>query len=177
MNAWTRMNKRERALAAVVAVVLGLLLNLILFNFIFKKRTQLQADLGNRKAEIESLELLFAERDLWTARGQWIKEHQPAIGNESTAGVELHDEVKKLAQDAGVTLTNVSFATPFASADYRSVSLIFETKCSWESLIKFLHALQQPGRFVGFESTALKIDAQDQSKIHGRFKVGKWYAP
>jgi hypothetical protein len=174
---WSRMTKRERALAGIVLAALLVLGNFILLNFIARKKTQLDADRAARAAEVENLDLLFAEKDLWTGRNEWIHARQPVLSNESTAGVELLDEVKKLAQETGVTLSSPAIGTPSQGPDFRSVSLNFETRSPAESLVRFLHSLQKPERFIALESANLQIDAQDQTKLHGRFRIGKWYAP
>jgi Tfp pilus assembly protein PilO len=122
-------------------------------------------------------EVLFSERELWQKRDAWLQQRQPKMTNESGAGVDLLEEIKKAAKASDVQIENPAIGTLQKAPFYRSVPVTLDTKSSWKALIEFLHAMQSPERFIVFETANVQIDANDQTKMHGKFKVSRWYLP
>lgn len=174
---WERLTPRERLLSALVAGVVFLLFNVVVIGVGARKATQWRAAAATKGAEVRGLETLYAERAMWEGRAAWLRERQPALANEGSAGVELLDEIKKVAQQHGVTILNPAIGTPQGGRAYRAVKVNIETKSSWEGLLHFLHTLQQPTNFIVFEAVNLQIAADDPAKLHGRFRVARWGAP
>ena len=89
----------------------------------------------------------------------------------------LLEEVRNAARARNVVLENPALGTVDAQAGYQSVSVDIETKSSWKDLIDFMAGLQQPEKFIVFERSNLQIDTTDPTKMRGRFRIAKWYAP
>ena len=171
------LSARERTLALIVGGVVFLLFNLALLNAFSKRQTLLRAQLAARKNDWASMQQLLAERDLWTQRDNWLNEKQPKLANESTAGVQLLDQIRSLAHEQDVTIENPAIGAPAKTQWYRSVPVTVETRSTWPALIAFLQKVQAPEQFMVFESANIQIDAEDPSKMRGRFKIARWYAP
>lgn len=174
---FARMSHRERILASAVALVGVVLLNIFFASFFLKHSTALRVQLASKNEVLQSTQSLIADRDLWMQRDAWIQEKQPALENESTAGVQMLDHVRKVAKENEVLLENPSFPTAETSPFHRSIPVAVETKSSWQNLIRFLHALQQPEEFVVLETAYLQIEPSDPSLLHGRFKMARWVKP
>jgi hypothetical protein len=172
-----RLSRRERILASAVALVLVVLLNIFFASFFLKRSTALRVQLASKKDSLQSTQSLIADRDLWTQRDAWIQERQPALENESTAGVQMLDHVRQVAKTNDVLLENPSFPASEKSAFHHSIPVALETKSSWQNLIRFLHAMQQPQEFVVFETAYIQIEPSDPSLLHGRFKIARWVKP
>jgi Tfp pilus assembly protein PilO len=172
-----RMNKREKILALIVAGAIVLIVGMGLINFVIEKQASLRSQLVSKQREITSLESLAAARDTWAARDEWINVTQPQLKSQSGAGVQLLDEVKGIARENDVILENPAIGLPEIKDAYRSMPVTVETKSSWKALVMFLHSLQAPERFVAIESIEIKVDAADKTKIHGTFRIARWYAP
>ncbi|MEY2439061.1 MAG: hypothetical protein QOI34_446, partial [Verrucomicrobiota bacterium] len=41
----------------------------------------------------------------------------------------------------------------------------------------FLYDVQQPEAFVVFENVTLAVDSSDPTKMRGKFKIARWFAP
>jgi hypothetical protein len=175
-NLFSTMSRREKILAAIVAGAVFLLFNIVLLNIVAKRQTVLRAGIATKQLEIEAMRALVSERDLWTARDAWLEGKQPPLTNENTAGGQLLDRVKSLA-GGDVAVENPAIAAPGKTQHYRSVAVTVETKSLWPALVKFLHALQQPDQCIVLESANIQIDPADATKMKGRFKIAKWYAP
>jgi hypothetical protein len=177
MPAWIqRMNQRERFLAAIVAVVVFVLLNLYIWGKILGTMDTARTELAERKATRKAQEVYIKERDLWDKRAAWLKAHQPVPKGPGEASTLL-DEVKGVASKHNVLLENPAIGSGDATPDRQSVFASVDVKSPWPPLVHFLYDVQQPESFVVFESVTLNIDAADPTLMRGKFKIARWFAP
>jgi hypothetical protein len=71
----------------------------------------------------------------------------------------------------------VQLLSQIKEADYTSVFIGLETKSSWAAILAFLHELQTLDQFIVVEDANLKIDDEDHTRMHGHFKIARWFAP
>jgi type II secretion system (T2SS) protein M len=170
------MSQREKVLAGAVGGVAFVLLNLFLLSYFFRQQARVRADLVTKNADWTIAEVLLSERDLWAKRDAWLHEKQPKLTNESGAGVELLEEIKKAAKAADVQIESPAIGIPQKGPTYRSVPVTLETKSSWKAMIEFLHAIQKPEQFIVFENANIQIDPNDQTQMRGKLKIARWYS-
>ena len=171
-----RLTPRERFLLAAVIGVLFVLGNGMLLKWLSNRNAGLKADLAAKGVEVKSMKALLAGSDQWAARDAWLTAVQPKLTNPQQAGVQLFDQVKEAARAYDVTLDNPVLGGVEAAPSCRSVSVQVSTKSSWENLVKFLHAMQQPDQFIVFETATLQIDPGNATRMACQFKIAKWYA-
>jgi hypothetical protein len=171
------LSQRERLLAIVVGTALFALANLLLADFVAKKARAIRDATAQRSADWEAIRDLIAERETWVARDEWLANNHPKLANEQVAGGEFLEEVRKAAAEKGLAPGNRQIAQGSKSPAYRSIAIETEVKGPWRAMIEFLHALQQPGRFVVIENGELQVDPEDNTKIKGTFRIARWYAP
>jgi hypothetical protein len=172
-----RLSRSEKTLAGVVGALLFALLNLALASYVAKQRAALRIQTDDKTAQIKVMRELFSEQALWSRREAWLKEKQPKLANESSAGVQLLEQVRQIAKSNEVQLENPAIGAQEKTAWCRSVPVQIEAKCSWPALIAFLRAIQQPDQFVVLENATVEIDSGDPSLMRGKFKIARWYAP
>jgi len=171
-----RLTARERVLICLVLGVLFVVGNLSLWKALAGRHAQTQAGLVARRSEVRAMKQLLGESDQWAAREAWMEASQPRLSNPEQAGVLLLEELKEAARASDMLLENPELGVVEARPYCRSVSVQIGTKSSWEGLVKFLHAVQQPGRFLVFESATIQSDPADAKRMACRFKIAKWYA-
>jgi hypothetical protein len=177
MAAWyQRLNQRERLLGTIVAGVLFLLINWIIWNKLLGALSQTRADLAARKETRQVQEVFIRERDLWEKRAKWLQEHQPALKGPGEASTLL-DQIKQVAGKHNVLIENPAIGTSDATPERQAVFASFEVKSPWPPLVKFLYDVQQPESFVVFESITLNIDPSDPTQMRGKMKLARWFAP
>ena len=76
---YKRMNRRERILAAIVALAVFLFLNLIICGALFGGIKRARAELTERKKMRKTQTVFLRERDLWKKRQDWLNAHQPVL--------------------------------------------------------------------------------------------------
>jgi hypothetical protein len=175
--AWyQRLNKRERTLTSLVAVVLFLLLNWIIWSKLVGSVRGARADLTDRKETRKVQEVFIRERALWEKRAKWLQEHQPTLKGPGEASTLL-DQIKQVAGKHDVLIENPAIGTSDATPERQAVFASFEVKSPWPPLVKFLYDIQQPESFVVFESITLNIDPADPTQMRGKMKLARWFAP
>jgi len=177
MPAWAqKMNRRERILAAIVAGIVFLLLNLYVWGKLMGALDQARADLAARQETRKVQDVYIRERDLWEKRAAWLKEHQPVLKGPGEASTLL-DQVKQVAGKHNVLIENPAIGTSDATPDRQAVFATFEVKSAWPPLVHFFYDIQQPESFVVFESVTLNIDPADPTQMRGKLKIARWFAP
>jgi hypothetical protein len=171
------LSVREKWLAIIVTTVLFLFANVYLIDLFRQHRTRLQAGIAAHSKQVRILRNLNAELAASAQHAAWIQATQPRLDNADTASVQLLDEVKEKARRHGVLLENPAIRPPEHQPEYTAISVEVETKSSWKPLISFQYDLQNPAQFIAVESANLKIDATDPARMHGRFKISRWFAP
>lgn len=171
-----RMNRRERILTGVVALVVFILANLFFWSWLFRAIGDSRLEVARRKATHNEQAVLLRESDLWTNREKWVREHQPAFHGASDASALL-DQLKQVSGKYNVLIENPAIGPSVATGNYQSVSVSVETKSQWPPLVHFLYDVQAPDAFMVFESANIAIDSSDPTQMRGKFKIARWYAP
>ncbi|MGB9474726.1 MAG: hypothetical protein WCE87_06615 [Candidatus Udaeobacter sp.] len=170
------MNRRERVLAWVAAGTVFSLLNLFILDWIFGALASAQKQISVRRATLSEQTLYVKERDLWTKRDAWIREHQPTLKNPAEASALL-DQLKEIAGKYNVLVENPAIGSGETTPYHQTVFASIETKSPWPPLVHFLYDVQRPDGFIVFENVNLGIDGSDQTVMRGKFKIARWFAP
>jgi hypothetical protein len=175
--AWyERMNRRERILSWIVAGALIVLLNLVIWNWLFGALGRARVQLATRQAARAEQAVYIKERDLWTKRDQWLTQHQPTLKNAAEASTLL-DQLKEVAGKYNILIENPAIGSGETTPNHQTVFASIETKSPWPPLVHFLYDVQQPESFIVFESVNLMIDSGDPTTMRGKFKIARWFAP
>ena len=178
LPAWVeRMNRRERLLSGLVAGVIVLLINLVLWSWLLGAIGRARADLVARKAQRQEEEIFIKERPLWTKREEWLQQHQPALKNSGEAQTSLLDQLKQVAGKYNILIENPAIGAGETTPNHQAIFASIETKSPWPPLVHFLYDVQQPDSFVVFDSVNLMIDRNDPTMMRGKFKIARWFAP
>ena len=172
----SRLTPRERILIYIIAGVLFAVGNLALLSSLKNRHLRTQADLAQKQSEIKSLKMILAESDQSRARQDWLNAKQPRLTNPEQTRVQLLEQIKEVARANEVLLESPELGDLEVQGTYRAVSVKVSTKSSWASMVKFLHAMQQPDRFIVFESANIQVDPGNATRMACNFKIAKWYA-
>ena len=177
MPAWfERMNPRERMLSLAVAALLFLVINLFIWSSLVGALRNTRTELAARESVRAQQNVFLRERKLWEKRSEWLKKHQPVMKSPVEASTLL-DEVKQAASKHNVQVENPQIGASDSTPNYQAVFASVETKSPWPPLVRFLYDVQQPEKFVVFESVNLQIDSGDPTVMRGKFKIARWFAP
>ena len=134
-----------------------------------------KADIGAQGTLAEQA-LYVKERDLWTKRDEWIRQHQPTLKDPAEASALL-DQLKEIAGKYNVLIENPAIGSGETTPYHQTAFASIETKSPWAPLIHFLYDVQRPDAFIVFENVSLAIDGSDPTMMRGKFKIARWFAP
>lgn len=170
------ISKREQVMAIAVGGIIVLLISVALLAHFFKTTSNLRLQIANKEKTLKIEQQLLANRDRWKHRDVWLKANIPKLANADSAGVDLFNTIKKVAAKADVQVEKPSIGSVSKSRYFQSVAVDLDTKSSWEALIHFLYQVQQE-KFLVFQTAKIEVESDDPTKMHGKFKIAKWYAP
>ncbi|PYK10388.1 MAG: hypothetical protein DME65_10135 [Verrucomicrobia bacterium] len=173
---YQRMNPRERVLAWIAAGTVFVLLNLFILSWVFGALARAQKQIATRRATLAEETLYVKERDLWTKREEWIRQHQPTLKDPAEASALL-DQLKQIAGKYNVLIENPAIGSGETTPYHQAVFASIETKSPWPPLVHFLYDVQRPDAFIVFENVNLAIDGSDPTMMRGKFKIARWFAP
>jgi hypothetical protein len=177
MPAWyQRMNRRERVLSWVATGTVFALINLFFLDWIFGALASAQKRIATRRATLAEQALYVKERDLWTKRAEWIRQHQPTLKNPAEASALL-DHLKEVAGKYNILVENPAIGSGETTPYHQTVFASIETKSPWPPLVHFLYDVQRPDAFIVLENVNLAIDGSDPTMMRGKFKIARWFAP
>jgi len=171
-----RLNQRERMLAYIVAGVLFLLINVIIWSTVLGMSAGARAAYAEERQQRAEQKAYLEGEKMWQRRANWLKKTQPKSNNHAEAS-SLLTLVKDVAGHYNVQIENPQIGPVENTSSHKSVSATFETKSAWEPLVHFLYDAQRPEAFMVFENVNLMVDPNDPSVMQGRFKIAKWFAP
>ena len=175
----TQLTRRERTLATLVGGTVLVVLNLFLLNFFLKNQRALKEDFAAKESQLEVMQSLFGERELWEQRDAWVQAHQPKLTGETQAGAgnKLLNEVLAVAKQHTVGIENQQLGAVEKRPHATAVLVTLETKSTWPALVAFLRDMQGAEKFVVFEMANMQVDAADKTQMRGRFRIARWFAP
>ena len=170
------MNKREKFLLTVTAVVIGVLVNFYLIKFFLSNRTDLTRQLAMTQGKIETLKKRETERELWAKRDAWLDEKLPVLGDSDVASKALRESILEIAKKHGVILEAPSPGTPINAPGHISLGVKFDAKAPWEAMFNFLYELQGPEKFMAIENCEIKVNREDKTQLRASLTIARWYA-
>ena len=176
MTMLATMNKREKFLLTITAVVIGVLVNFYLIKFFLSSRTDLTRQLAMTQGKIETLKKRETERELWAKRDAWLNEKLPVLGDSDVASKALRESILEIAKKHGVILEAPSPGTPINAPGHISLGVKFDAKAPWEAMFNFLYELQGPEKFMAIENCEIKVNREDKTQLRASLTIARWYA-
>ncbi|MEO6742334.1 MAG: hypothetical protein ABIP20_18980 [Chthoniobacteraceae bacterium] len=177
MNLVANMNKREKALLTITAIVVGVLVNFYLIKFFIANRADLTRQLAMAQMKIDTFKKRETERDLWARRDALLNQKLPVLGDPDEASKALRESVLEVAKKDTVTLESPSPGIPVNQPGHTSLSVKFEAKGTWDAMFNFLCELQGPEKFVAIEIPDFKVNPSDKTQLRATLMISRWYAP
>ena len=177
MNLVANMNKREKFLLTVTAVVIGVLVNFYLVKFLLSNRADLTRQLAVTQSKIDTFKKRETERDLWSRREAWMNQRLTVLGDSDEASKALRESVLEIAKKNTVTLEAPQPGTPINAPGHISLGVKFEAKGAWDAMFNFLYDLQGPEKFTAIESCEIKVNPGDKTQLRATLMIARWFAP
>lgn len=120
-------------------------------------------------------EVYLEQRELWRARLDWLKSHQPPMGPAD----QVDNELVNLARSPSgqVTTEKLELMDPVETKSYRQVGIEFTAKGKLKDVFAWLHGLQKPEDFRAVRRLKVNPDQASPDKVVCEVELLRWYAP
>jgi Tfp pilus assembly protein PilN len=169
-----RVTKSEKTLLWVLAAIIFAGGNYFGYRWLSQKQSSLQLAYAQLKADQAEAKVDLLESDLWAQRTAWVRDHEPALGDEGDAKAQVLEYVLKGARDNKLEIIEQSLNDVEHGAAGARVNVSVKVKGSMEALAKWLTDLQKPDQFYAVSSFTLKAD-QDQKSMVCTLQIARYF--
>jgi Tfp pilus assembly protein PilO len=172
----SELSQSEKRLMGIVAFLVVVLLNVVVFQFFAKTRSQLNSQYAQKTGLAGSLRELESSAPMWERRAHWLQKAQPKLGSEQTEGNALLTFLKESASKHGLTLAKQQLVSAKTDGGITAVPVQFEFKGPWRGVCGFFAELQAPDRFIVVQQSRMRVDPADATQMLCDCTVAKWFA-
>lgn len=161
------LNRNEQLLALALGGALFLVLNLFGMRWVADQMRSGRAEIAQLESDAAAARQLLKQKPFWTARQDWLLVHQPDLYDARTSRSKFVEEVQ-----ASVTTNKLQIASQQPQTDEQQGMLA----TTWidltvtgrlEAIVRWIHALQQPGKYAVVKSFTLKqADEGNTMELH-----------
>src|SRR5205814_8060531 len=116
-----------RLLAWIVTANLLVLVNLWILSSLLGAIGSAQKELATRRGKLGEQAVYAKERDTWTKRDEWLRQHQPVLENPAEASTLL-DQLREVAGKYNIEVENPAIGTRESTPYNQTVFASIETK-------------------------------------------------
>ena len=181
------MKSSEKLLLGIFASLLLILVGGGGVLFAYRNYAEITDEVSQLGHQLETMRSQVASGEKWAARQTWIDENLPEFGARQEASTKLYEAVQAEAEKAGVSLLGREILEPTQALGPDGLPLDEEEQLNAfdraavkitlngvkeEDFYQWLHALQQPGSFIGI--TRLQITPNSKS-INAEVEFTQFY--
>jgi hypothetical protein len=169
------MTKREQGLGLMFVGLLfagGAFVGLTQLKAWKQRVDQRAYNLDSRLLEAKDL---LREKEKWEQRSAWLAEKQPEYTKRSEADLTTLSLVRDTAANNGVTIDNQQNQEPTERLGLTSSTWVFQGKGDLASVLKWLHAIQDPTSFISIPAVTITPNEEDTSQVIVNVTVQKWF--
>lgn len=168
------LTSKEKKLLAALLGAIFVLLNVVGLQAFLHRQQALQKSIVQLESRLALNRAILEEKPLWDERTAWLDEHQPVDDISTTEDDgKFYDFVEKSARQSGLQYTRKAVGTLPVEWHYAEVFDTSQVKGKMESLVKWLHELQQPKAFRAIKQISIK--SGEPPEVVCDIEVARWY--
>lgn len=168
------LTSKEKKLLAALLGAIFVLVNVVGLQAFLNRQRALHKNITQLESQLELNRAVLAEKPLWDERAAWLDENQLTDDVSTTEDdAKFYDFVEKSAKQSGLQYTRKAVGTQPADGRYAEVFDSSQVKGNMESLVKWLHGLQQPKAFRAIKQISIKSGEPPQ--VVCDIEVARWY--
>lgn len=169
-----RVTKSEKFLLLILIAIVFAGGNFFGYRWLAQKQKTLQLAYAGLRADQAEAKVDLLESGLWAQRKAWIRDHEPAVGDEGESHGAVLTYVKKEADDNKLQVMEESLNDVQHGAAGTRMNVSIKVKGSMEGLVKLLTDLQKPDQFYAISSFSLKAD-EDQKSMVCMLRIARYF--
>lgn len=155
----------EKTLFLVLCGTIFLAINLLSFRLYLNMDRQLESNLHTVQSQITQGRGITMMAETIQTATEWIRQHPLPICTSDQASTELLKFERNEAEKNGLKIIEENLLPPYYSTYSSSVSVQEKISGSFEGLIKFLFALQNPTAWRAVNKFVIKSDSEPSKVI------------
>ncbi|MDD5200377.1 MAG: hypothetical protein PHC88_11315 [Terrimicrobiaceae bacterium] len=167
------LNRNEGLLAIALGALLFLFINIAGIRWVAGKMHGAHEEISRIETEAAAARLLLAERPKWIARQAWMEAHPPETYDDRNSRKFVVD-VPTSVQAAGLKIDSQQPLETVRDGRLAVAKIHLVIRGRLESIVRWLHATQQPGRYALVETFTLN-QADDGNSMQLDVLLGKVY--
>ncbi len=168
------LNRNERLLAIALGFIVLLLLNFAGMRWIADTMRGSRNRIAQLESENAALQHVLAERPYWTARQKWLEANPPAAYSERSSRAEFVQSVQSGIASQGLKIESQQPLDTERVGPLAVTNIDLVLSGRFQALIRWLHAIQQPGKYALIRSFTLK-QGEDGNSMQLQVRLGKIY--
>lgn len=168
------LNRNERLLAIALGVILLVFVNLAGMRWVSDTLRNTRVRIATLEAESAELKTLLAERPYWLARRDWLAAHPPAPYDERSTRSQFVQTMQASLTKHELKVDSQQPLDTDRVGDLAITNIDLVVSGRLESLVRWLHSVQQPGNYVLARTFTLKR-GEDGNRMQLQARLGKIY--
>jgi hypothetical protein len=170
-----QVTKREKTWLAILAAIIFASGNYYGYQWLAKKQSGLQLAYLQLKADQAEAKIDLLESDKYAQRQAWIRDHEPALGDEGETKAAVLNYVVKGARDNKLDVTDQQIVNDVQHGPAGTrVNVSIKVKGSMQDLVKWLTDFQKPDQFYAVSLFSLKAD-EDQKSMVCTLQIARYF--
>lgn len=166
--------RNEKVLVVLLVLILFGAANFYGYEWLSQRQRALTLSYAELRADKAEALVDLQKQALWAKRQTWIKEHEPALGDEGDARAQVLEAVLKGARDRHLEILEQTLNDVQHGAAGTRVNVAVKVKGPMQGLCQWLAELQKPGSFYAVSELSLKAD-QDQKSMVGTLQIERYF--
>jgi hypothetical protein len=166
------LNRNERLMAATLGALVFLFLNLAGMRWIADRMRETRAEISRMETESAAARTMLKQRPYWLARQDWVAKHPPEIYDERTSRSKYVQEIQASVQAQNLKIESQQPLETERDGRLALVGMEVTVEGRLEAIVRWLDALQQPGKYEAVRSFSLR-QADDGNTMEATVRLGK----
>lgn len=166
------LNRNERLMAAALAAMVFLFINLAGMGWIGGQMRDARAEVSRLESESGAANTLLKERPYWLARQAWVAGHPPEVYDERTSRSKYVQDIQAGVQAQNLRIESQQPLETERDGRLALVGMEITVHGRLEAIVRWLHAFQQPGKYETVRNFTLK-QADDGNTMEATVRLGK----
>jgi hypothetical protein len=166
--------KSEQLLLIIFgAMILGFV-GIVIWGWFQKSLTQQRTQEIILQEQIDELRRWQGEKDIWETRGRWLAANPPPLWSREDSEATFVQELQRSVAVSGIEILSQRLAGTESLRGFEEVNVQLTIRASTEELVRWLHDLQQPGKYLAVSQLNLRADGEGEN-LRAEIQLTRFY--
>jgi len=166
--------KSEKFLLGIFgAMVLGFL-GLVVWGWLQRSLAHQRSQEIVLREQTTELHRWQGEKETWESRGRWLAGNPPPPWQREDSEAAFVQDLQRSVAASGLEILSQRLAGSASLPGFEEVTVQLTVRASTEELVRWLHGLQQPGRFLAVRQLNVRADG-DKENLRAELQLTQFY--